>query len=480
MGLLEQVTSGAPWPPPGHKRRLQTQHDLQLLYRNRRPEVAQRYAIELEGHTEPTDAVYYPTVRIAAQLLADFLFGTAPTISSGTLDDEVLGEAFAHLPARLLEGAATCAVQGEVYLRPTWDGELHPWPLLTIVPGRRVIPRFRHGVLAEALVVTEKNAGSQGQDVWRLIEHHHRDGATGVISYSAWEGTDDRLGQIVPLPESPWPDPTGTGQDTISPGVAGLLLHHVPFTRDGEDDHGVSPFDGAEGLILALHRLYSQEQHDAEMARRRVAVPSAYLKRDRRGNPVMDRRTDVFELADEAAGPVGQERPIVPLEFSDDLIDRERIAGRWVEFLTACGIAPQSLGKDAGAAESGTARRLAQALTLRTVGRAGGYWLAGLQPCLVQMLQLARTELGQQVPPGAEVAVSLGDPIGDDPEAQARTLATLDSAEAISTEQKVRRLHPEWDDRQVDTEVAAIEGRRPAPANPPGLSLIPGQEAEAG
>lgn len=479
MGLLDQVTSGAPWPPPGHSARLTRQHDLQLLYRNRRAEVATRFATELVGHTDPTDAVYYPSVRVASQLLADFLFGTAPTISSATLDEQLLSEAFAHLPARLLEGATTCAVQGEVFLRPTWDGELHPWPLLTIVPGRRVIPRFRHGLLAEALVVTELHAGQQGQTVWRLLEHHHRDGTYGVISYSAWEGTDDRLGALQPLPESPWPDPTGTGTDTVAPGVPGLLIHHVPFTRDGEDDHGVSPFDGAEGMILALHRLYSQEQHDAEMARRRVAVPSAYLKRDRRGQPIMDRRTDVFELADEAAGPVGQERPIVPLEFSDDLIDRERIAGRWVEFLTACGIAPQSLGKDAGAAESGTARRLAQALTLRTVNRAGGYWLAGLQPCLVQMLTLARTELGQPVPPTADVAVALGDPIGDDPEAQARTLATLDSAEAISTEQKVRELHPEWDDPQVADEVAAIEGRRPEPANPPGLSLIPGATSAA-
>jgi hypothetical protein len=478
VGLLDTLTGQQAWPPPSHAPRLRRQHDLHLLYRNDRAQLTSRFGAELAGYTDPRDAVFYPSVKLAAQALADVLFGEAPTLTSSEVDGDLLDTAFGSVPARLLEGAVTCASQGEVYLRPAWDGELSPWPLLTVVPGRRVLPAFRHGMLAEALVITEHAPDDNTR--WRLIEHHAVEGGAGVIRYQAFKGTPDRLGRVEPLPESPWPDPTGTGADTIAPGAPGLLLHHVPWTRDSEDPHGISPFDATEGLVLGLHRLYSQEQHDSEMARRRVAIPTAYLKRDLAGRPTFDRRTDVLELSDEAAGPVGQERPITPLEFSDDLIARERIGGRLTDFLYAVGLAPQSLGKDAGSAESGTARRLAQAHTLRSVRRAGGYFTTALGPCLAQMLDLARTQLGQQVPRGAQVSVALGDGLGADPAEDARVVATLDSAEAISTEQKVRRVNPGWDDTQVADEVAAIEGARPTPIVPPQLSAVPDSQATAG
>ena len=54
----------------------------------------------------------------------------------------------------------------------------------------------------------------------------------------------------------------------------------------------------------------------------------------------------------------------------------------------------------------------------------------------------------------------------EDPEKLARTLTLLDTAAAISLEQKVRRASPDWDDEQIAAEVAAIRAERGTAPDP--------------
>ena len=469
MPSLDEIRDSAEWPPPAHADRIETQDDYQRLYRNRRDEILQRWSSDLlRWMSAEEELIPYPSAKIAARTLAAFLFGEEPTLDH---EDEKVVEAIREiaagtdLVARLREGAITQAVQGEVYLRPAWDVSLSPHPILTVIPGRIVIPSFRHGMLRDASIVTTYTDEERTARVyWRHIEYHE----PGRIENVLYRGTADRLGAPVELTARP---ETADEKPVIETQIEELLVVHVPLDRDGESPHGISLFDGLEALIVGIHRLYSQEQHDAEIARRRIAVSEEFLTSDATGRRSFDRRTDLLVLTEEAAGSVGAERaPVTPVEFGDDLVMRERIRGRLVDFLVACGISPKTIDADnTGEAASGTARKLAQSMTLRTVSGVGRYWQSALARALDLSLSVARTHLPawREIPTTTVLpSIELADGFVNDPAELARILADLDTAAAISTYEKVKALHPEWSDEQIEAEVAAIGGPPPPPALP--------------
>ncbi|MGF1664093.1 MAG: phage capsid protein, partial [Kineosporiaceae bacterium] len=81
--------------------------------------------------------------------------------------------------------------------------------------------------------------------------------------------------------------------------------------------------------------------------------------------------------------------------------------------------------------------------------------VAGL---LAKMLSVAT---GAAVPADA-VDVHYADAVEEQPEVVARTLQMLDAASAVTTETKVRMLHPDWDDPRIAQEVAGLMSERPA------------------
>lgn len=489
MAALDEIRDGdGSWPPEDHVDRIETQEDHQTLYRNRTGELVQRWSADLLRYAgRDEDLVAYPSGKIAARTLAAFLFGEDPTF---THDDPGVDDALSRLsasqslPSRLLEGAVTQAVQGEVYLRPAWDADLNPWAIVTTIPGRQVIPTFRFGMLVDAAIVTTWEPDSKGsQTYWRLFEQHER----GRIRYAAYKGTADRVGRPRPLDDPAAPRPIRdlarivtqgeAGEGVTDTGIDELLVTHVPLGRDGEGAHGVSLFDGLESLILAMHRLYSQEQHDAELSRKRIAVAESLLGRTANGRPIFDRSIDLLPLTEDAIGSVGDEgRPVHPIEFSDDNAMRDRIGGRFRDFLIACGISPDTLdAQDTGQAISGTSRRLAQAMTIQTTTAAGRYWQDALARTLALSLMVSEIHLGASdliskldtLP-----TVTLADGLVDDPAELARIIGDLDTAEAISTVQKVRKLHPEWSDKEVDEEVDRILERSPNAPPPPPIAAV--------
>lgn len=471
--IRDLIRAGGDWPPAPHADRIEAQETYALLARNRRHELVQEFSLDLlRGVDAQEDVVPFPSARIAARTLAAFLFGENPTYTHE--DDDVAARvndlaAGSNLASTLLEAAYTQVVEGEVFLRPTWDTELDTdHAILTAIAGRRVLPRFRYGRLLDAATLTTWVDVGKGSAITgtstryrRLLEFY----VPGGIERRLYVGAADRIGSEVSL--EAFAETAGL-EEEVDTGIDETLLVHVPLGRDTESPHGVSLFDGLEGLILAMHRLYSQEQHDAEMARRRIAVSEEFVRRDAGGNPVVDRRLDLFVLSEAAAGAVGAERkPVEAIEFTDDLVMRDRLQGRFREFLIACGIAPDTLdANETGGAISGTSRRLAQALTIQTVGAMGRYWQHALGHALRLAMLVETTHLGANLPADAVAVpptVTLADGMIDDASELARILVDLDSAEAISPEQKIRRLHPEWTDDEVADELAAITGNTPPP-----------------
>ncbi|MFI0711706.1 phage capsid protein [Streptomyces inhibens] len=93
------------------------------------------------------------------------------------------------------------------------------------------------------------------------------------------------------------------------------------------------------------------------------------------------------------------------------------------------------------------------------------------------MLRLDRTLGFSTVAIDERPHIQFGDAVPEDPQTTAQTLALLAQAEAASTDTKVRILHPDWSDEQVQAEVARIReeagtavpdpitGAPPAPAS---------------
>lgn len=83
------------------------------------------------------------------------------------------------------------------------------------------------------------------------------------------------------------------------------------------------------------------------------------------------------------------------------------------------------------------------------------YWRPALAHILFVMLRLDRALFTPSLVVDRPRIV-FGDAVSEDPQSVAQTLSLLQQAQAVSTDTKVRALHPDWDDTAVAEEVARI------------------------
>lgn len=454
MSLETILSQGADWPPKPQAERLQK---------------IKRYRDLFEGDTETVQAwakrfrqrqyklnefVCYPVAEIAVRTLATFLFAEDAIITSEKMPNDLLELIEEnHLHALNLEAAAPCIVDGEIYYKLDVDESVSDRAIISTVDAAASFPVFRFHRLVEIAFVRSLGKATDGK-VLRHVEIRR----PGVIEHRLYGGSPTKLGSKLELNDYP---ETADLNPYAETGIPDLLVRHVPFWRAG-GDHGISVFRGKEGLIDAIYGLYSQDQHDAEMSKKRVAMSETYIKRDGNNNIVFDRNTDVLALSEEAAGALGADvRPIIPIDFSDSNVMGQRIGQRLDEFLLACGIAPQSAGRDVtGGAESGTARKLAQALTLQTVATSGRYFKAALKDIAnLALWEVEPAMLGRKKPRGKDtkdVQVAMRDGFVDDLVEQTERIARAKEAGIMSIEQSVKELHSDWSEDEVKQEVERI------------------------
>jgi hypothetical protein len=482
--LPDDLDHGVDWPPADHADRIARQLEHRLLWRNDPDELEAHYPTLTSSGRRGDSLVPYPSGKVIARTFASLLFGEDPTITHANPDVRTAAGAVADangLSTLGAEAALTQAVEGEVYLRPSWATRIDPrHALIDVVPGSRAVPVFAFGRLVEVAFVTAWRL-SRTDDWLRHVEYH----VPGRIVHRLFRGDRRNLGvredlgrwrQVEGIADPDELDRAGD-QLALETGVDRLLPVHVPLGRDATGPHGVSAMDGLEPLILALHRLYTQEQHDAELARRRVVVTRAALGDTGQRTPLgFDRDRDLFVVDDLAGGPVGAEgAPVTPIEFRDDTAMRERITSRLGDLLVAAGISPATLLPDkTGNAPSGTSRRLAQSLTVSTVSLAARYWNRALGDVLEGTLRLeAARALAAAPSPDVLAALTaepltatLADGMIDDPVEVAGMVEQLARAEAASVRERVRLVHPTWTDREVDEEVDRIVADRDVPPSP--------------
>jgi hypothetical protein len=357
----------------------------------------------------------------------------------------------------LLEAAEVCAALGGVYLRPVWDRDEAPHPLLTVIHADGAAPEFRWGRLAA--VTFWRVVRTDGKDVWRHLERHE----PGVILHGLYVGTADELGRQVDL--TALPDTADLDDEIPLPAGLRFAARYVPNVLPNRKHRtsqvGRSDWQGSEALMDALDETWTSWMRDLRLGQARIIASEEALQRGSgRGDGAwFDPDREVYVGLD--VGPAGavDGRPFLePVQFAIRVREHADTALALVErIVSTCGYSPQSFGLHIeGRAESGSALRVREGKTLRTQGRKQRYWDSPLGGILEAMLVIDAAEFGTRGIEPVRPAIRWGDSLVDDPRETAQTIQLLHAAQAASVRTRVKMAQPHLEGADLDDEVDRV------------------------
>lgn len=389
--------------------------------------------------------------------------------------DEIIREGGVY--ARLVEAAESAAALGGAYIYPAWDLEMADYPIIAVAQADNAVPTFKWGMLAS--VVFHEVVERDGNVVTRHLESHDRgvDGANATIAHGLYVGSDRVLGERVddarlkaatgvdPFVELPFPE---------------LDVEYIPNTRPNrlwrESALGLSDYSGSEGMLDALDEVYASWMRDIRLAKARIIVPRDYL--DETG--AMDVDHEVYTPMDMEPGAAEQGiRSMLAQQFAIRWEEHKSTIEELIErIVTNAGYSPQTFGlRIAGRAESGTALRIRESRTILTLKRKANWARPAVERALYHALVIDRALLGGPADPtGLTVVAAVNDGVPTDPAELATTAVALFTAQSASIETRVKLIHPNWGQDQVDAEVARIRDEG-GPAGTGGLVASPPKPA---
>ncbi|MCM2420298.1 phage portal protein [Streptomyces sp. RKAG293] len=406
--------------------------------------------------------LHIPLAGEIAQTSADLLFADTPVITTtDTAAQDRLDELLdvGGVAELLLTAAETAAALSGVFLRVTWDRDAAPdRPLLTVVHPDQAVPEWRFGIMTA--VTFWRALPSTGSAVWRHLERHE----PGTILHGLYEGTDDQLGRRVPLTEHPetarLAASLGAEGDAITTGVPMITAVYVPNIGPNRKHRGApwgrSDLQGVHDLLDALDETWSSWLRDIRLARARLIVPDGYLRSTGAGKgAIFDDDREVWQTL--AIPPTEQGNGITLSQFAIRVEEHRTTADAIVrQATTAAGYSPTSLGLDGdGAAVTATEIAARDHRSMVTRGKKVRYWRRAIADILYVLLAVDRAQFAGKATP-ERPTVDFGSGVAEDPGSTAQTLSLLAQAQAVSTDTKVRILHPDWADEAVAKEVDRI------------------------
>lgn len=426
-------------------------------------------------HRPSSQPVHCPLAADLAQTSADLLFGDMPDLR---LTAKGMQKAQARLEElldmgdvqnALLEAAEPCAALGGTYLRATWDSAACDYPFISSVDADRAVPEFRWGQLTAVTFWREIEHDDKNTVVLRHLERHEK----GHIYHGVYRGTKGTLGD--PMPLESYSETKGLQDDVVLPD--GLpypfTVFYVPNARPNQRNRGSylgrADICGAEDLLDALDEVYSSLMRDVRLAQSRILIPHGTLDSDdptkRGAGKSFDLDREIFTELD--VPPEGMQPTVVQpdirvekhLAASLDLI--KQIASK-------AGYSPQTFGLEIeGRAQSGTALRIREEKTYRTLGKKRRYWDVPLRKATHTVLALDALIFGRPTKAYLPDLEWQDEEIGAGE--MANTLVALRNAEATSIETRVRTLNSGWDDERVAAEVARIMAETGVLVPPPAM-----------
>lgn len=423
--------------------------------------------------TKRRDSLHVPLASDICQASADLLFAEPPSLKS---DDQVtqarldtLGEE--GILSTMAESAELVAALGGGFQRVTWDTE-RQGAFLTNIDADGAYPVFRWKQLVEVTFWWEVQ--SDDQVVWRHLEHHELDtSGVGVIFHQLFKGTKDNLGMVQPLQDHPSTAALADVVDidskisTQSPGLAveyfpnqypQRLLRKDPIGRN----LGRSDLAGIEGIMDSIDEAYSSWMRDVRLGKGRIIVPGYMLQSAGRGQGAFfDMDQDVYEKLNVPPPAEGDGVPITLAQFKIRVEEHSATVNGLVKAaLRTAGYSAETFGEDTGGGMK-TATEVVSEQNRSYLTRDRKIRL--LKPrqlrILRKLLAVDKALFSSSVDP-EKVSMDFADAVQADPEALARTAQALRVAQAASTKTLVAMNHPDWDNTQVDDEVALIIGEK--------------------
>jgi len=429
---------------------------------------------EISYPSKREQRLHVPLPGDIAATSADLLFGDMPAIRCKTPATQTRLEAImdaARMQHLLLSAAEQSAAISGVYLRATWDRNVVPdRPIPDAVQADQAVPEFRWGMLRGVTFWRELPSDDQ-TTVWRHMEYHE----PGRISHALYQGTRDNVGRAVPLTEHPdtalLVDSLGPDGVSIETGIKELTAVYVPNMLPNRLHRG-SPMGRSDyaaplyHLFDALDETWTSLMRDIRLARARLVVPEAYLQNLGPGQgAAFDDEREVWSGL--KIPPTEQGAGITLSQFAIRVDEHLRTAENIVrQAAQSAGYSAQSFGLSGpGEAITATEADARHQRSTVTTKKKAGYWKYALADFCTALLALDRA----QFTPGLTVERPTVEfrPVSESMQSRATTLDMLNRAEAISTETKVRWLHPDWDDTAVNAEVARILAEKDAPAADP-------------
>lgn len=415
----------------------------------------------------PRQKVHDPLAGDIAQTSAGLLFSEPPTVTSDDPTtqarlDELLDDG-TH--ATFLEGGEICSALGGVYLRVVWDKDVdvtRPW--LAVVHPDSAVPEFQHGRLVAVTfwrIVREDK---------RLVVRHLERHTKGKIVHSVHAGTVYELGSAVPYSdyeETAWLSRlvTANGVEVTLPEGTPLTAVYVPNRKPNRIWRslpaaaalGVADIAGLEPMLDSLDMAWSAWMRDIDLSRPRLVVPSSYLLSGGPGEGSgFDLDREVYEGVSMIGGSSGGMQ-IEKVQFSVPVDEHEKNVEKIkTRIITSAGYSPQTFGLGDAVAVTATEAVARERMSYITRDQKIVYWRPALRSILHALLCVDAEEFGNGVKTDEPPLVEWAPAVSADPESEARTMASLDAARAVSTETKVKRLNPDWDDQAIADEVARI------------------------
>ncbi|MEU0783533.1 phage portal protein [Streptomyces sp. NPDC006173] len=426
--------------------------------------------------------LHVPIAADVAEMSANLLWSDVPQV---TVDGDSTDKALAKTTqaqigrylddrghAKMREGAELAAGLSNVYLRVVWDTTLRPRPWTDVIAPEAVVPTWRWGALAEAIVWQELAPQEDANKVWRLLEFH----TPGTIEYGLYEGKVGVLGMradtLAAHPDTEYLVKRTDIHGRQSTGVDRMLITHLPNVLPNRVWDGVpgtaplgrSDFTGIEPLMDALDETWTSWMRDLRLGKARLIVPQSMLDTEGAGSGGIFDLDKEVSVALNLLGGESMKDSITEVQFNIRVEAHEQTSKALrLQILSSAGYSAQGFGEAGTVAATATEVVARKEESLTTRGTKLLYQRPALVEHLTTMMMVDVKHCGaKSVDPAAELTASWPQAVQPDPEATARTLSLLDTAGAISDFMKVKWRSPELDDAEVEAEVRRIRADKRA------------------
>jgi hypothetical protein len=376
--------------------------------------------------------------------------------------------------ARLIEGGEYASAHGGAYMKVSWDTTVQAdGPFLTVATADTAVPEFRFGRLV-AVTFWSKLAPQAGLS-YTLLERH----TAGHVEFALYESaTKDTIGTRTTLTAHPDAAALADIVDKNSSIVTGstlLTAQYLPNVRPNRSlrrdpvgrNLGRSDFDGAYDLFDAADETLTSLQRDVRLAKARLVVAKGLLQIHAPGQGAsFNADQELFVEAGDTVGSLnpnataggasstGMElfQPAIRNVEHQAIIDAHRSA-----IYQACGFSPQTFG-EASEGGAATATEITSREKLTMLSR-GAKILAArpvLQLLLAALMDVDEHHFGGPGRDGLLPQIEWPDAAADAPKVVADTLQTLNLSESTSIKTRVKILHPDWLESEIDAEVEQI------------------------